>query len=156
ESEATLIALAADGGSVLSERERALAALARSGASGSVPALTPLLDDVRLRPAVARALGEFGSPQAVHALLRALSDERYAEARAAEVEALVSLRVRKVLPLLLRFLGTETGVPGGLEQWAKLSGAARAGGNQLLDLRLGKQPSSLRGAWACRATLNSD
>jgi arylsulfatase A-like enzyme len=148
----TLIGLASDHTANFSERERALLALGRAHALRSAPALAPLLDDVRLRPTVARALGELGGPVAIKALLNALAEERYPEARAAEVEALVSLKVRKVQPLLFRFLGTETGVPGGLEQWSRLGQTARAPFAQLWDLRKNIVQPVLRGHWTCRAT----
>lgn len=149
-----LVGLAADSGATAMERERALAALGRAGATDAVPAIIPLLEDVRVRPAAARALGALGGPRAVKALFKALSNERYPEARAAEVEALVALRIRKVTPQIVRFLGTDSGLPGGLEQWARLRGP-RAGG-ALIDLRHGTKPAGLRGDWTCRATMTSD
>lgn len=150
DGERVLFDLAADGGAGLAERERALSGLGQSRAANGVARLTPLLAEVRLRPAVARALGELRDPAAVEVLMHALAKERYPEARAAEVEALVTLHAKRVLPRIVRLLGTETGLPGGLLQWAKLSGAARVPGGLLLDLRRGSPPNVVRGEWFCR------
>jgi hypothetical protein len=156
--EQVLFALAADSGAGLAERERALATLGQARAAGAVRKLTPLLDDVRLRPAAARAMGLLGDPAAVDVLLRALAQERYPEARTAEVEALVHLRAKRVLPRIVRFLGTETGLPGGLEQWAQLQGGpGRSAGGQLYDLRRGAaQPGIFHGEWLCRKRVTLD
>jgi hypothetical protein len=96
-----------------------------------------------------------GGPRAVRALFKALSIERYPEARAAEVEALVALRVRKVTPQIVRFLGTESGLPGGLEQWARVRGPGHAGG-ALIDLRTGTRAQGLKGEWTCRSKTTSE
>jgi arylsulfatase A-like enzyme/HEAT repeat protein len=156
--EQILFALAADSGAGLVDRERALTALGQARASGAVRKLTPLLDDVRLRPAVARALGMLGDPAAVDVLLRALAQERYPESRTAEVEALVRLRAKRVLPRIVRFLGTETGLPGGLDQWAVLqAGTGRSVGAQLYDLRRGAIPPGIfHGEWVCRKRVTLD
>jgi HEAT repeat protein len=156
--EQILFALAADSGAGLAERERALAALGQAKAAGAVRKLTPLLDDVRLRPAVVRALGMLGDPAAVDVLLRVLAQERYPESRTAEVEALVRLRAKRVLPRIVRFLGTETGLPGGLDQWAVLQGGTgRAAGGQLYDLRRGVLPPGVFHAeWVCRKRVTLD
>jgi arylsulfatase A-like enzyme/HEAT repeat protein len=157
--EQVLFALAADSGAGLGERERALATLGEAKAAGAVRKLAPLLDDVRLRPAVARALGMLGDPAAVDILLRALGQERYPEARAAEVQALVQLKAKRVLPRIVRFLGTETGLPGGLEHWAQLQGGqGRSAGGQLFDLRRGAvvPPGMYHGEWTCRKKMSSD
>jgi arylsulfatase A-like enzyme len=150
--EQILFALAADSGAGLAERERALVALGQARAAGAVRKLTPLLEDVRLRPAVARALGMLADPAAVDVLIKALNTERYPESRAAEVDALVSLKAKRVLPRIIRFLGTETGLPGGLEQWARLqNGPGRSAGGQLFELRKGVvQPGMFHGDWPCR------
>jgi arylsulfatase A-like enzyme len=159
QGEQILFALAADSGAGLSERERALTALGQARATGAVKKLTPLLEDVRLRPAVARALGMLGDPAAIDVLLRALSQERYPDSRAAEVQALVNLRAKRVLPRIVKFLGTETGLPGGLEQWAQLQGGAgRNAGGQLFDLRKGAviPPGMFHGEWTCRKRTTLD
>jgi arylsulfatase A-like enzyme len=144
-----IVELAADPNAPRVERERALAALASAHVTASVPRLVALLGDVRLRPAVARALGQLGGPEARHALAAALNEERYAEARAAEAEALTSLHDRRAKPLIRRLLGTETGVPGGLELLAALGGPTN-GQHCLIDLRHGKPSAALRGHWSCQ------
>ena len=155
EGERVLTALAADRGASQLERERALSALGQQRASKSTEQLIALLPDVRLRPAVARTLGQLGGKSAVNALLRVLATERYPEARAAETEALVGLKIKRVLPHIIRFLGTETGLPGGLEQWARLRGAGRALGGVLVDLRQGAK-GMLRGDFRCRNAVTAD
>jgi arylsulfatase A-like enzyme len=142
--------LAADSSASKLERERALAALAEAHATNLAPRLIDLLDDVRLRPAVASALGKLGGADAQRALSNALAEERYPEARAAEAAALVALRVRGTKELIVRLLGTETGVPGGLEHWAAVGGGHGRHG-YLLDLRGGHRGSALRGTWTCQA-----
>jgi serine/threonine protein kinase len=155
--EQVLFDLAADSGAGFGERERALASLGQARADGAVRKLTPLLDDVRLRPAVARAFGTLEDPSAVDVLLRALEQERSPEARTAEVEALVNLKSKRVLPQIVRFLGTPTGLTGGVDQWARSSHFGPIAGAELLDFRRGAQPSStlVRGEWSCRARLTA-
>lgn len=155
EGEKVLTALAADRGASQMERERALATLGQQKATRSTEQLIALLNDVRLRPAVARALGQIGGKTAVNALLAALANERYPESRAAEVEALVGLRIKRALAPMVRFLGTETGLPGGLEQWAKLRGPGRALGGVLLDLRQGNK-QGLHGDFRCRSSVTPE
>lgn len=152
QGEQVLFALAADSGAGLVERERAVSTLGQARATGALKKLTPLLEDVRLRPAVARAMGMLADPAAVDVLLRALTQERYPEARAAEVQALVQLKAKRALPRIVKLLGTETGLPGGLEHWAQLQGGpGRNAGGQLYDLRKGPLPPGIfHGEWACR------
>jgi arylsulfatase A-like enzyme/HEAT repeat protein len=102
------------------ERLRAVQALRAVGGAAAVQALIVALEDVRLREPAARALGESGSAQAAEALLLRLEQERYESARRAEAEALVALGEPRVVPLLTRFLGTETSVPGGVRLLAQL------------------------------------
>jgi len=100
----------------LSERERvpSVDALGALRAASATPALVALLEDVRLRPNAATALGAIGGRVARRALLRALAIERYPSAREAEARALVVLREPKVRPLIERFLGTDTSLPSGV------------------------------------------
>jgi arylsulfatase A-like enzyme len=147
-----LARLAADSDVVLSERERALAALSTTRKPNLSETLLPLLEDVRLRPAVARTLGQLGGPGVRPALLQALAHERYAEARTAEADALVALREPRARSLVLHFLGTETGLPGGLEQWASVGGAQRGARGQLYDLRQSSRDNPLQGSWNCHPT----
>ena len=152
-----LAELAADKNASLRERTQALAAIGENGAVGAIRMLTPLLDDVRLRPAVARCLGHLGGKASEQALLHALARERYQESRAAEVDALVSLGSRKVLPRILQFLGTETGLPGGLEHWAQLRASTHTPTPTatLFDVRSGPVPRAFRGQWTCRRATKS-
>ena len=158
QGEQVLFALAADSGAGLVERERALTALGQARAAGALKKMTPLLDDVRLRPAVARAMGMLADPAAIDVLLRALAQERYPESRAAEVQALVHLKAKRALPRVVKLLGTETGLPGGLDYWAQLQGGpGRNAGGQLYELRKGAIPPGLfHGEWTCRKRTTLD
>lgn len=99
-----------------------LAALARIRSKEAVWPLVRSLDDVRLRPYVARALGDIGEPFARRALADHFADERYEPARVALAEAIVKLGGKyELAPPLARFLGTPDPLPGGL------GFAARAG-----------------------------
>ncbi|MEY4582734.1 MAG: hypothetical protein RL701_7437 [Pseudomonadota bacterium] len=156
EASKTLLDLAADGNASLREREQALTALGQSRARGAAQRIATLLDDVRLRAAVAHCLGQLGGKAAEQALLKALATERYPEARSAEVAALVAMRAKRVLPRIVQLLGTETGLPNGLEQWAALHGPGRLGNATLLDLRVGATPAQLHGTWVCRRALGGE
>jgi arylsulfatase A-like enzyme len=140
-----LAELARDPSAQESERLRAVEALGAIGGQGALPALMAALDDVRLREAAARALARCGGPQASQALLERLERERYEPARRAEVEALISLGDARVLPLLARFLGTETSVPGGVRLLAQL-GALE--GPVALGALLG-DAATRAGEWRC-------
>jgi hypothetical protein len=152
-----LAELAADPSASLRERTQALTTIGQSGSTGAVRAVAKLLDDVRLRPTVARCLGQLGGKAAEQALLHALARERYQESRGAEVDALVNLGSRRVLPRILQFLGTETGLPRGLEHWAQLRASARTPSPSalLFDLRSGPTPRVFRGQWTCRRAAKS-
>lgn len=92
-----------------------LVALGRIKAKEAVPVLLGSLEDVRLRPYLAAALGEIGEPAAKSGLLRALTGERYQGARIALTEALVRLGAHEELARpLARFLGVPDPLPGGL------------------------------------------
>ncbi|HTQ03518.1 MAG TPA: sulfatase-like hydrolase/transferase [Polyangiaceae bacterium] len=81
-------------------------------------ALGPLvqsLNDVRLRPYVARTLAALGDDAAIGPLLKAFADERMQSTRVALAEALVALGAHEELaPPLRRFLGVPDPLPGGL------------------------------------------
>jgi arylsulfatase A-like enzyme len=140
--------LAADSGASKLDREHALNALCEAHANDLTPRVITLLDDVRLRPAVARALGQLGGAAAASALRAALAQERYPEARGAEAAALVALHEPAANSLIVHMLGTETGLPNGLSLWAA-SGGSRGPHGRLLDLRAGKRANSMRGTWSC-------
>jgi arylsulfatase A-like enzyme len=128
-------------------RIAALRALGTTGGKFASQGLLPLLDEVRLRSEVAAALGAIGDSGAVAALTRALEQERYPEARHAEAAALIALGERdRALAGVRRFLGTASGVPGGVGLLSDAGAAAlaRAGGAEL------QAASALRrGEWQC-------
>lgn len=159
-----LLALVQDSSASEADRLRALRALGPRRDRATVIALVDLLADVRLRPAIASTLGELGGRLAQDALAQALIEERYPLARAAEAEALIRLQDRRARPLLLRMLGTETGVPGGLLLWNSVGGPFWGKQGLLLDLRrlhaskaeqsaavpgLANPRGLLAGPWAC-------
>jgi HEAT repeat protein len=83
-----------------------LAALGAIRARAAVPALVRELDDVRLRPWIAQALGAIGDPAARAPLLARLEREHYVTARSAEAAALVALGAHGELrPALARYAG---------------------------------------------------
>jgi hypothetical protein len=107
--------------------------------------LIAALGDVRLREAAAHALGSIGGKPAQDALLTQLEGERYEPGRAAEAAALVKLGDRRVIAQIVRFLGMETSLPGGVGLLAQLGALQRgvARGGALLE------PSARRGSWQC-------
>jgi hypothetical protein len=127
------------------DRMKALEALGTIGGEASVSGLVAGLAEVRLREAAARALARVGGKRAADALVAQLTEERYEPARRAEAEALVALRDPRVLPLLLRFLGTETSVPSGVRLLMDLSALnlPPARGALLTD------PATRTGSWTC-------
>jgi hypothetical protein len=98
------------------ERAREIAdALARIKAKAAVVPLCDALDDVRLRPYLAKALARIGQDAARPALAVRLESERYQTARIAIAEALVELGAGPELRApLIRLLGTPDPLPGGL------------------------------------------
>jgi hypothetical protein len=92
-----------------------LDALSKIRAKDSVWALVQSLDDVRLRPYVARTLAAIGDDAARGPLVSALANERSQTARIALVEAAVALGAKEELARpLIRFLGVPDPLPGGL------------------------------------------
>jgi hypothetical protein len=82
-------------------------AAGRARVREAVPALVPLLEDVRLRGHAAMALGQIGDPSAIAPLLSAFREERYASARRHEAEALVLLGAGEAMyPALRVWAGT--------------------------------------------------
>jgi arylsulfatase A-like enzyme len=91
------------------------AALGKTRAKSAVGPLISALDDVRLRPFLARALAMIGDEAARPALAERLRGERYQVARVAITEALVKLGAGPELRApLVRFLGTPDPLPDGL------------------------------------------
>lgn len=90
----------------LSEARELLAALAKLRARAATPSLVLSLEELRLRPFVAEALGEIGDGRATAPLLATFADERYVDMRPKEARALVRLGAREaLLPALQRFAG---------------------------------------------------
>jgi arylsulfatase A-like enzyme/HEAT repeat protein len=98
------------------ERAREIAAaFGKIHAKAAVVPLITALDDVRLRPYLARALASIGDEAARPALAEQLRGERYQVARVAIAEALVKLGAGPELRApLVRFLGTPDPLPEGL------------------------------------------
>lgn len=96
-----------DAGKLAFERRREIVrALARCKATGATMALAESLDDVRLRPEVARALGEIGDIRAIAPLAERYAEERYLTARPALAESLLSLGAKsRVAGPLVRYAG---------------------------------------------------
>ena len=98
------------------ERAREIAdALARIKSKSAVVPLIDALDDVRLRPHLARALAAIGRDEARPFLAARLATERYQTARVAIAAALVKLGAGPELVVpLTRLLGTPDPLPDGL------------------------------------------
>jgi hypothetical protein len=126
------------------DRLKAVEALGTLG-EGAQPALIAALAEVRLREAAAHALGRDGGAAGAEALLAQLAEERYEPARRAEVEALAAMRDQRVLPLLVRFLGTETSVPGGVRVLSQLGGLNGPSARGALLSEAGARA----GSWRC-------
>ncbi|MBK8409832.1 MAG: sulfatase [Sandaracinaceae bacterium] len=139
---------AADEGAGEDARSHVIELLGTLRYAGSVPTLVALLEDVRLGPAAALALGAIGDRRAIAPLRQRLRGERYLSARAAEAAALVQLGDRAVASEIMRFLGMEQPLPGGVELLVRLGTLARPSGR---GLRLSSSPQALEGAWSCTA-----
>ncbi|HEX9621724.1 MAG TPA: sulfatase-like hydrolase/transferase [Polyangiaceae bacterium] len=112
-----------------------LDALASIRSKDAVWWLIQSLDDVRLRPHVARALAKIGERAARGSLLVALRNERYQDTRAALVEALVHLGAEEELaPSLVRFLGVPDALRGGLGYAVETGITQYVGGPKTRDL----------------------
>jgi hypothetical protein len=146
EALAALSELALDTSAEEGERLRAIAALGELKQNASVPTLTELLSDVRLRVAAADALGVLGGKHAQDALAEQLAGERYETARRAEARALLKLGDRRTPRLITRFLGMETSLPEGVRMLVELRALspASARGALLAD------PSVRTGTWNCQ------
>jgi hypothetical protein len=130
-----LMQAAADPSAVESERTTSIKMLGEIKATQARALIIELLDDVRLRPTAASALGRIGGRPARRALSSALERERYPVAREAEARALIELKDPGVRRLIERFLGTDTSIPSGvlmLEQLGALSARGTVGG-RLMD-----------------------
>ncbi len=106
-----------------------LTAFGRLRSKDAVWPLVQSLDDVRLRPFIARALAEIGEPVARVPLARALAKERYQSARVAIATALVELgATEELVAPLVRLLGTPDPLPDGLGLALRAGILERVGG----------------------------
>lgn len=95
--------------------QQILAALGHLRSEDAVWPLVQTLDDVRLRPYIARALAEIGEDVARVPLARALAKERYQSARVALTQALVDLgATAELVEPLKHFLGVPDPLAGGV------------------------------------------
>ncbi|MGA7118756.1 MAG: sulfatase-like hydrolase/transferase [Polyangiaceae bacterium] len=78
----------------LADAEQLVAATGKARCRSAVPALLRALDDVRIRPIVADALGEIGDERARERLLALFQTEPYVTARPHEARALLALGTR--------------------------------------------------------------
>jgi hypothetical protein len=93
-----------------------LSAFAKLRTRDAVYPLLQSLDDVRLRPYVAKTLAAIGDDAARGPLLQALAKERYQGARSDIARSLVELGAGPELAVpLVRFLGVPDPLPGGVE-----------------------------------------
>jgi hypothetical protein len=124
-----------------------LAAMARLRTTAAVPALIASLDDLRLRPHIARTLAAIGSPAARGPIGERLAEERHKDTRAALALALVDLGAKAELdPPLRRFLGTPEPLPDGVDM-AVRAGLISAFGTSERDVKkvaAGEGPITLR------------
>jgi arylsulfatase A-like enzyme len=125
------------------ERARELlSAMARIKAKAAVPLLVRSLDDIRLRPYVAGALGAIGQRSARIPLAERFAAERHQNTRTALVEALVRLGASaELVGPLVRFLGTPDPLPNGLDLAIRAGVLSRVGGPNEQDLRRLQTPS---------------
>jgi HEAT repeat protein len=141
-----LIALAADPEAEEPRRADAIELLGELGSPRALPVLTALLSDLRLRILAADALGRIGDRRAGRPLAQALEREPYIPARVAEAEALVRLADRRAEPLIRRFLGTPTPLPGGVRMLRDLRALRETTGR---GAELQRSPRALEGSWEC-------
>jgi arylsulfatase A-like enzyme len=120
------------------DHERSRQILAVFGDLRTKDAVWPLvqaLDDVRLRPYIARALAKIGQDEARGPLLRAFGDERLQSTRSALAEALVALGAEEELAVpLRRFLGVPDPLPSGVGLAVRARILEHVGGPKSRDL----------------------
>lgn len=127
------------------DRRAAVQALGVARDTRSRDLLIELLDDVRLRPDAATALGAIGGEVAADALALSLSNERYLPAREAEARALIRMNDGRAVPLIRRFLGVDRPLPNGVALLAE-AGALRppSGVGALVSAERARE-----GMWEC-------
>ncbi len=126
-------------GTELQQRD-ALKALEALGprARRVAPVVATALEDVRLRPLAATALGAIGGRVASEALNAQLEVERYLPAREAELQALVRLVDRRAEVHARRLLGMNIPVPGGVAALVSFGGRPAGEGGTLSErMRVG-------------------
>src|SRR5690606_16163325 len=112
-----------------SRRRELLGAFAKLRSRAAISALLERLDDVRLRPHIARALAEIGDPAARPVLESALSGERSHEAGAALLEASIALGGGpELVAPLVRLFGVPDPLPNALEAAVRAGILAQVGG----------------------------
>ncbi len=95
--------------------QQVLAALGKARSKEAVWPLVQSLDDVRLRPQIAKTLAQIGDETARGPLAKALQNERYHSARVALAEALVQLDAgTELVNPLRRWLGVPDPLENGL------------------------------------------
>ncbi len=112
-----------------------LAALAAIRSRDALPFLLKSLDDVRLRPYVARTLSAIGDESGRYWLARALANERSHSTRGVLLDALLSLGAREELAApLVRLLGVPDPPPNGIEAALRAKVLQHVGGPEPRDL----------------------
>jgi arylsulfatase A-like enzyme len=112
-----------------------LGALAAIRSRDAIPFLLKSLDDVRLRPYVAKTLSAIGDESGRYWLARALANERSHSTRAVLLDALLSLGAREELAApLVRLLGVPDPPPNGIEAALRAKVLQHVGGPEPRDL----------------------
>lgn len=95
-------------------RRACVVGLGRSTSANLALPLASQLEDVRLRPEVADALGALGNRAVVPHLREHLARERYVPSRLPLARALARLGDTSWVAQVIRYLGMESGMPGGV------------------------------------------
>ena len=110
----------------------------------ALPFLLKALDDVRLRPHVAKTLAAIGDDSARYWLARALSNERSHSTRGVLLDALLSLGAREELAApLVRLLGVPDPPPNALDAALRAKVLKHVGGPEPRDLARLRELSDL-------------
>ncbi len=119
------------------ERQKQIvAALGKIKSKAALPPLIASLDDLRIRPYVARALADIGEEAARPSLAEKLSEERYQTTRVELAKALVKLKGGPELRApLIRWLGVPDPMPGGVKVALDAKILDLVGGPREKDLR---------------------
>jgi arylsulfatase A-like enzyme len=121
-----------------------LAAFSAMRSKDALPFLLKSLDDVRLRPHVARTLAAIGDDSARYWLARALSNERSHLTRGVLLDALLALGAREELAApLVRLLGVPDPPPNAIEAALRAKVLKHVGGPDGRDLARLRELSDL-------------